>query len=239
MKSDRERDGLLGPVHTVECVRDPKRAVWTTCPSLEITYDRDGWRKEQVWADADGSASGRSVYRRNPATGNVEVENLDKAGKPTGIRSVISCDEVSRTFTEETFAAWGSAGRRVMRFDAHGNVSVEESFYSDGSLNNRLVEKYDKHGRHSETVFDDPHSVAAGKTTLRYDARGTLLEQDWYNKAGNLYSKDFFTDKLDSHGNWVERSSQPCEPSPEKPSELVCGALLTQRRRISYYEDGQ
>ncbi len=239
MKPDRERDGLVGPVHTVVCIPDAKRIIWATCPSLESIYDHDGWLEEQVFADADGSASGRGVSRRNPSTGNVEVEDLDKADKPTGIRRVISRNEASRTLTEETFTAQGSSGRRVMSVDEQGNVSVEESFYSDASLNNRLIHKYDEHGRHRETVWDDPHSVAPGKTTFKYNSRGMLVEEDWYSKAGKLYSKNFFTYKLDSHGNWVERSSQSCEPSAEKHSEPVCVALGTEKRQITYYEDGR
>ncbi len=238
MRSDRERDGLLGAVRKVECIRDPTRAIWTTCPSLETTYDHGGWIEEQVWADYDGSAAGRGVRRRNPTTGNVEVEGLDKSGNPTGIKQVITCNEASRTLTEETFTAQGGAGRRVLRFDVQGNPTVEETLYGDGLLNNRQIHNYDQAGRVTETTIEDPHDGAPGKVTYRYGVAGVLTERDWYNKAGKLYSKEFFTDKLDSHGNWVERSSRSCEPSLTKPSEFACGATTTEKRRLTYYDDG-
>lgn len=239
MRSDRERDGLLGAVRKVECIRDPTRAIWTTCPSLETTYDHGGWIEEQVWADYDGSAAGRSVRRRNPTTGNVELEGLDKTGNPTGIRQVITCDEASRTLTEETFTAQGRASRRVLTFDVQGNLTVEETLYGDGLLNNRQIHSHDQAGRLTETTIEDSHDIAPGKVTYQYGVAGALTERDWYNKAGKLYSKEFFTYKLDSHGNWVERSSRSCEPSPTKPGELVCGAPATEKRRITYYDDGR
>ena len=236
MRSDRERDGLLGAVRKVECIRDPTRAIWTTCPSLETTYDHGGWIEEQVWADYDGSAAGRGVRRRNPTTGNVEVEGLDKTGNPTGIRQVITCDEASRTLTEETFTEQGGAGRRVLTFDAQGNPTVEETLYGDGLLNNRQIHNYDQAGRLTETTIEDSHDIGPGKVTYRYGVAGALMERDWYNKAGKLYSKEFFTYKLDSHGNWMERSSHSCEPSPGKPAEFGCGAPTTERRRIIYHD---
>jgi len=126
-----------------------------------------------------------------------------------------------------------------MTFDPAGRLRADALFYADGSLNQRLVLSYDERGRVSVTQWDDPHTVAPGKTTFNYDGSRSAVEQSWYDKGGHLYSIDHFTYKRDSFGNWIERSKQSCRPPAKKGEPPACDPATTEHRRIIYFDPGR
>jgi len=238
-KPDRERDGLVGPVHTVTCEPAPGLNRSGACPFLNATYDRHGWLREQVYPDANGSPSSRSVYRRDPATGRTEVTNVDGAGKPTGTKVIIRFDAARGEAVSETFDAQGVAGREVQKYDRRGNLIEEKSFYWDGSIRHESHFTHDEHGRKIKLYDYDAHGPEITTVVFSYDEAGQVAEQTVYDEEGTLRGVYRNTYTEDGHGNWVRRSTRSCQPSREKGGELVCGAPSTETRRITYYNDGR
>jgi antitoxin component YwqK of YwqJK toxin-antitoxin module len=236
-KTDREREGLVGPVHTVTCEPAPGLHRWGTCPFLKATYDRGGWLLEQVYPNPNGSPSSRSVYRRDAATGRTEVTNVDGAGKPTGTKMIIRFDAARGEVVSETLDAEGVAGREVQKYDRRGNLIEEKSFYWDGSIRHESHFTHDEQGRIIKAFEYDPHGPEITTVVFSYDKTGQVAEETVYDEEGTLRGVNRNTYTLDGHGNWVQRSTRSCEPSREKRSELVCGAPRTETRRITYYND--
>jgi hypothetical protein len=244
-KPDRERDLLRGPVKTVACEFTPGFRSAVTCRVFRATYGRDGWLAEQVVPDNDGSPSQRTVFHGNRMTDTIESVTVNlRTGDTTTTTTRIIRDATRRTLTFETIDPSLPAGRYVAeteRYDSVGNLIESTGYYWNppGSVRHRSRFVYDDQDRIVKAIEWDPHGPDKATVLYKYDATGQVAEETWFSEDGTLRGTTRFKYKLDSHGNWLERTSQLCSPKTRPDGELVCDAPLTEKRTITYYKGGR
>lgn len=240
-ESDRERDGLRGPVHTITfqvSSEGPASPSPSPGQKVTVTYDRDGWQAEGAFTDTTGSVYSRNVYHRHGQDATVEMITLNPDGSTSG-KTVTTFDPKRGEVTRKTYVGDTVAGWTVEAVSEDCRVENSISYYGDGQVRHKSDFKYDKDGRRIEAMDWDPHGPDETRVAFKYDSNDRIIQETSMNLDGSVRGITRFTYKLDSHGNWVKRSRQSCEPSPENHGALVCGARTTERRQITYYEDGR
>ncbi len=234
-KPDREREGLRGPVQSVFYLGARSYNPGTGGAEADLVFDRQGWLLEARYGEA------RSLYQRNVKTGQTVIVNLGPDGRPTGVRTVVSFDARRQEVVEERTDKFGLIGRTVQRINGGGNIVERVDYYGNppGSIRHRSRFGYDNQGRMVKAIEWDPHGPDKATVLYKYDAAGQVAEESWFNEDGTLRGTTGFTYKLDSHGNWLERTSQLCGPGAKPDRKLGCSAPTTETRAITHYEGGR
>lgn len=157
-KTDREHDGLRGPVKSVrvrqETIVSANGNITDTPPSLinVITYDQTGNRSELALYDRSGSLSRRTVYEYDPETKkrsglsvynseNVMIRKVTDKFGPNGLkvsRTMNDYNEDGTLFrrTEITIGTFGDF--EVVEYNADGSP-VKKNIPSQESSSENLV----------------------------------------------------------------------------------------------------
>jgi hypothetical protein len=237
-KTDRDLEGLLGPVKTVSITRietsvgnvrpgEPKSA-----PSQSLTFDERGHMIEQYLTNRDGIPWKKWVYEYDANGYKSQQLEYDPTGRIT---------------TKKTFR---------YEFNTQGKVSTTLIYDADGKLYNRMVKTYNDRGLQTENITYDSTGSVSNKSIFTYDGKGAITEFALYNSAGVLVQKQIPRDaenemvlsnddgtlkmreirsnpkreEFDAHGNWIKETASIIKQSG-KAEEV----FEVTRRIITYY----
>ena len=208
------REGLLGPVKTVEYGRinytlnegksvEGKRVVFR-----KLIFNKLGYRSESATYGDGGSISEKLVYTYDVLDRNTGYEEysstLDKTlSRPR--KHVYLLDQNGRIVEYSVFEADGTQGSRfTYEYDVKGN-KVEEDFYSwMGSSLGRLVYTYDESGHQLTETSYDRNDTVSWKTVNSYDSQGRRIE--WAQFQGGVLRYKVIT-RYDDKGRPVEQET--------------------------------
>jgi YD repeat-containing protein len=232
MKTHRDKEGLLGPVHTVRThvTKLPAKIARpdTSGRTLEqmITYDSEGRKLEETIYGENGVIQSRKVYVRDPSqhTGWITYDSNGSLQE----RLVCVHDPDGRRAEHLTYGRDGKLERRqVTSHDKENKRCDSASYTADGTLISKHVTIYDDQEREIEKrmeMWSHEH-----RTVATYSDSGDTFELAWYsgdtlgsrfvmaNPEGPI-SQVFHYDgdgilqsretierlKFDDHGNWTE-----------------------------------
>ncbi len=189
-KSDRERDGLFGPVKSVltekeEEASGPKGKEIDKIFQSSATYDRNGNLLED-------QANMTDFVRKRKA------ERID-------------------TSTVKFHSAMGNSTEHY-KFDAAGNITEMTVTYGEGkdAHSNTSRYKYDAQGRMSEDDTVDDDGKVRSYILYTHDTKGNLVKQEnCLNGAKPPCATGEYTYKFDAHGNWIWRAEKDSHIPPE------------------------
>jgi hypothetical protein len=240
--SDRELDGLTGPVKSV-------KVEWkeiTTFPGRDLRNDlifisEDYYAETGQVTEELGENDYKAIYSTidgfktakfppSPTTGNkftiigkvdnspIEIpERLTDPDPRFDLRFTYEYDDLGRVKTERLFESNGKLQRlQTFKYAANGKVSVETTTYTTAIITD----------------------------TYTYDQKGFLIEslRDSYFKGASTHGtrKTIYSEyRVDSHGNWISRRVQVLDfgqGSPEqKPGQAKYDTIHIEYRTITYY----
>jgi antitoxin component YwqK of YwqJK toxin-antitoxin module len=160
MKTDREKDGWLGPVKSVVTEMAPftKRAGhWVLNPRTKgfaTTYDRDGRKTTESFGS----------------------DVLFSAGHPND--TINKSDDEGHVIEQEKYQNGTLQYRVFFTYDAEGRETERTVCSPDGTLLTSTIHKYDAHGKAIEmSVYKSDGSVDHKISyTNTYDSKGNLIE---------------------------------------------------------------
>lgn len=210
-QTDREHQGLLGPVKSVETyvvnytLRGGKTVRGARVPWQKAVYAGDGRLTESVTHDPRGGVLERLVYtfdESNRPTGYEEYASAVDRTLTAARRHVYEVDAAGRRTEYRVYETDGSpAGRFTYKYDGGGNLAEEAYYYHTGKLGGRTVYAYDAGGRRvAQTTFDGEGNVA-WKAVWSYDERGRVAEDVRYEGEKLRYR---IVSKYDERGRLTE-----------------------------------
>ena len=216
-KTDKDRDGLLGPVKKVEAYliefagKDvEKRRRWHT-----TTYNPEGNILEKVTYDQNDAILEKLVHTYDANGRNTGYEEypalLDKT-LTIPRRHVYKLDEAGRRVEYTLFESNGSFGTRfVYKYDAKGNMTEQQWYVHTGRLGGRLVRTFDENGNQTSEASYQPNGALDWKSISKYDANGNKTE--WLQHRGTtLRYKILFS--YDSKGRMLEKETFEFNSTP-------------------------
>jgi hypothetical protein len=165
-KADREKDGLTGPISTIETGRidysliEGRTVEGKGVRSQVTSYNGEGQRLERSTFDPKGEILERLVY------------TYDAGGRNTGY--------------EEYYKAATKPRRHVFLLDDKGNQTEYKVYEADGTLASRFLYKYDDKRNKTEEIFYSWNGIRTGKLVYEYDDRGNQLTQTSYNQDDSI-----------------------------------------------------
>jgi len=246
-KTDRMREGLVGPVKRVlvEIATIEQRQGGThelpRIPWTSTEYNRRGMRVLEDQLYRNSALDFKSVFRYD-GSGRLEsgVE-YDAKGIET-FKWTYTYSASGEKVEERRIQADGKLfSTRRSFYDAQGNLIKEEYFPPHTKNHFRWIFRYDLQGRKLEERYillhPDPRSgkvteILNFHTVFSYDPQGVLLREVRQNGFGELEWDKHYDYKYDKEGNWIYRkASQPqglIEGAPLVPSDVTY-------RTISYF----
>ncbi len=178
MKTDREKDGLVGAVQSVrqECAyisrKDDKWLIHLRKLESMTTYDRDGKRTDQS-------------YMNQVIHGSPNPDDVNKY------------DEEGNLVEHEKYSNGLLQYKVLFYYDAEGREVERIVHNPDATLNSRTVCNYDERGRATEmsTYMSDGTLDCKHTYTNKYDSNGNLVEMTvrrWTNSNGELLYEPLF-----------------------------------------------
>jgi hypothetical protein len=252
-QTDRERDGLLGPVRQVTTT---SRTTSTT-----QTYDANGALLETIArADAlDPAESGevqKTVYLYDASGRRIREMIMGEDGQEYVAR-LYGYDAVGRRVAEAAHGMCASLARlRVFAYDEAGRLRDEYvyqfrvvlklvyAYDGRGVLVSRAAYRKDRLEMITRYVHDangrliEESDIVDGRPAARrfyeYDERGNKTKQALANLANpSLNAKEAWSYEYDAQGNWITRTRQqiiaPADPTDDRPPVEIT------RRTIEYY----
>jgi YD repeat-containing protein len=193
--------------------------------------------------------------------GGFEDERLDYLDGRLDARTVYTYSTTAKDKRTEmvSYTASGAImSRTVYAYDAQGNQAEIVSYGPDGTVREKIVSSFDAGNRRTKTahydgagtlvreeVFDEKGEVvestsaeskAPGKYDSRYDARGNMIETDYYDTNGKLRYKVSVEYEYDGEGNWTKRALSDCTYLADR---TVCRRLGVTYRTFTYHEAGK
>ena len=165
MKTDRENDELLGPVHTVRTYVTKLPAKMRRAPSSGqtrrkmSTYDLEGRKIEEVGYREDDSPYSRSeiIYDAEGRRSKKLMFDMDGSLKS---RDVYSYSADGSEQEKHRYQADDMLRERVIRRrDDRGNTREKIMYLGDGRLMSKMVMSYDDKGQEIEVVLCHESSV--------------------------------------------------------------------------------
>lgn len=220
LKSDREKDRLLGPVQTVTTeitefsINDGKSAEGPRMPVQTTSYDARGNRLKRVDFNRDGSTAQTIVYTYDAEGRSTGYEDYTP-GLSAPRKHVYVMDGNGIRTEYKMVQPTGSAAdeKYLYKYDDKGN-KIGEELYHKTTLVSRNENAYDEQGRLiSRTIYNPDGSVAAriansftpdGKPAERIRHDGGLLTyhvRHTYDDKGRLT-------QLETIGSYVEMDSR-------------------------------
>lgn len=206
-KSDRERDGLVGPVQSVllELVelstRSGKEVEIKRRPHQLVAYNESGSEIERVNFNEDGSISDKSVRL------------YDSAGKQIGWKEYQGPDAKPGRSSTWDYDANGNLAevrvqyqgllelRTVYTYDNHRRKVEESRFADDGAFRDRSVYAYNAAGQLVETTYYH-NEVLNGKVHRRYNESGSLVKETQFDIVHPESTAEY---AYDSSGREIEK----------------------------------
>ncbi len=190
-KTDREQDGLRGPVKTVrvrqETIVSANGNVTDTPPSLisVVTYDQAGNRTELALYDRRGSLSRRTVYEYDPET-----------KKRSGL-SVYNSENVMTRRVTDRFGPNGLKVSRTMNDYKEDGTLFRRTEITIGTFGDFEVAEYNADG--SPVKKNIPSQESSSENLVTERARVQLDDDKVVGYGGS--AGEYFDQ--DAHGNWT------------------------------------
>lgn len=211
-ETDREREGLVGPVHTVvsemaQLSRQEDHWVEEARVRLQASaYDAKGNLTEQTLYHPDGVLARKSV-RTYGTRGTLTKEILYNPDDSIWRQTVYSHDSEGKISEAAHYAADGAlAFKDIYTYDAAGNLTEFLSLDPEGYPLRKNVYSYGPGGHvREQAVYDADDALPTARNAYTYDATGNLTEVITYGRAGTLSSRWVYT--YDAKGNqtqWIE-----------------------------------
>jgi hypothetical protein len=256
--TERERDGLVGPVHQVVST--------TEATTATRTYSRDGVLLEAVTRDAPprdqpdlGERTQRVVYAHD-IHGRRIREMIDEGdGQPYLSRAYAYDDggkmvaealyNMCGTFSSLTLYSYDGAGRlredlsyrlrslykRTYELDSHGRTAARKNYKNDKLLSFTGY-RYDAQGRLIGQSEHRPDGELESAATYQYDQKGNQTLEEVTNPAdSSLNGAAASTYEFDARGNWITRTVRRHGGSPDDGGKMQDAAADVTRRAITYY----
>ena len=263
-KTDRERDGLLGPVQVVReetAKLSLKSGKWAegdrVLISIKIynaegymvkegqlfqrrikTYDAKGNLTEEARYKADGSLDWKLVYSHD-GNGNLTEEARHVGDGKAVWKRIYTYDAKGNKTSSTTYEIVGSRAwqteKHVYTYDNKGNLTVDASYYRDGSLNDKRTYVYDDMGKRAEEA-DYHDGSLSGKNTYAYDAKGNLTKKDYLTKEGDVSWVEVW--KYDDKNNLIESASYDGKDSLEYKETRIYDVNGNLTEQAGYEADG-
>lgn len=225
-QTDRERQGLVGPVKSVETyvvnypLRDGKTERGSRVPWHTAAFDRAGHFTEKVTHDARGNVLERLVYTfdaKGRPTGYDEYASAVDKSLASARRHVYAVDAAGRRTEYRVFEASGvPAGRFTYKYDDAGRLIEDGYYYHTGKFGGRTVYAYDDAGRQvGETGYDAEGNVGR-KAVRSYDERERRVEELRYDGEKLKYK---ILSRHDARGRVLEVETVEFNTDPDlRPS---------------------
>lgn len=231
--SERELDGFKGKVKSVTTVRqviESKNYRDNTLKTLRDRveyYDEDGFptktidyehNYKDVYAIIDGDLT--SKYSQLDKT---QVRRLTIVGSETETKKEVKPED-------ECFDI-----KFKYEFDGKGRIVERKTYGNNGDLYRKIVYKYDKKGVLAEELRYDDGTRLNEQYFYKYDSDGNLIEAKQILHRPNKNNISFlkYSDyKLDSQGNWIERTVTSLKKSRGKELKVV----IKNSRNIEYFK---
>jgi hypothetical protein len=204
--SDREQDGLLGPVKTIisewSPVGGPRNGIHpgTRCPSQSSVYNEHG-RLEQrsSFAGACGCEEIRDVY--SYAQDGSQTEKTERIPAP-------GCPPPPPPMAAPPGSRPAGPPHRVFKYDDAGREVESSLLWPDGSLISKSVYEYDAKGRLTETtVFDGKGQMTYHNITVFNGESKTPASSTYFRPDGKKSSQITYSEyELNTQGDWVKRT---------------------------------
>jgi hypothetical protein len=238
-KTDRENQGLIGPVKTVSTKRtetpvrdgrpgEPKLAEWQL-----FTFDVQGHMIQEEPLNPDGTASDKWVYVYGADGYLSERSGYDSSGRLIEKNTYrYEFDAQGRWITKSTYDADGKLYNRMVRnYDYRGLMTDSTTYNGNGSVSNRSTFAYDQKGKASEFALYDSAGALMQRQTVTNGRNEMLLgNYDGSPKSRQVRSPPI-KDEFDAHGNWTRLTTNK-EVTQSGRTEAT---LEITRRIITYY----
>lgn len=225
-KTDRERDGLKGPVQTVRVRKgtlldeNDRQTQGPVVLSHAVTYDQSGNRIERTFYDHTGTFSRRLVYTLDPQT-KKKSGLISYDSQNSMVRKVVDTYGSTGLRTNSNihdYAEDGTLFRRTeLTFDGFGLLVEVATYGIDGSLIKR-----------ERAPFVEPEGQFT--TSLSESAAESA---DRLVSFGGSGSKKL--DEPDSHGNWTEGFMPLSSRTYESGKKIKVAEVVY--REFTYYKD--
>ncbi len=210
-ESDREQDGLIGPVRTV---------IWE-------------WASVKCVAGkcVEGERAVTSRQKYEPGGSVVGGRGRPDVDDPRTRMRLYPFDESIPRIESPTYAEDGSLlYTEVYTYDNKGRRAEHVSYDAGGAVRYRELIVFDKHGTLAEENNYDGKGRLEGWTKITRDERGNVIEgEEGEGSFRRIVASSY---ELDYMGNWVKakRSS-----SVFKDGRLTSEAYTVEYRTITYY----
>ena len=252
MRTDREKDGLLGPAHrvhtnTIEILKDNYGYLEKSRFSQATTYDFTGNRIKEEHYNIDGSLSLKVVLAYGDGRLK-EVTSYSGLGALLG-KTDYTYDVQGRLVEESFHNAAGEISRqKSFSYNASGK-KVEDFFFDagpghayeiEGAVYNAegasLIESfYDSDGKLTEVLFYDDNRSLISRTIMKYDSDDNLVEDAQYIGSAILAGKAPELKDLLPFGTALFRRLYVYDAEKNKNEErLYFGDSLTSKRVLVY-----
>ena len=187
-KTDREREGLVGPVKSVKAYfinsgpkpKEEKRRSWYT-----TTYNTEGNISERASHDESGAITAKYIHTYDAngrSTGYEEYAAVLDKTLTIPRRHVYKLDEEGRKVEYIVFESDGSIGTRfVYKYDPKGNLIEQDWYAHTGKLGGRLVSTFDDKGNQTSETSYEADGTLSWKNISKFDSNGNRTECDQYH----------------------------------------------------------
>lgn len=157
----------------------------STVPERRVyVLDEAGRRSEEREILPGGNLVGRTAFAYDSAGRTRLMTRFDPQGEERW-RTAQEYDAAGRVRAQRFLHAGARESRTVYDYDERDNLTLMESYDSDGRLEARQVTRYDGAGRkHEEEIHDG--AQPRWRVEYRYDAEGRLREKETYDANPRL-----------------------------------------------------
>jgi len=193
-KTDRERDGLHGPVKSVKIWRTESErengelVEGERIPVAEVAYNRDGYRTlVRQFTLSGGTFSERSVEYGKP--GEISLEVIDH--REPGESGTWSYNRIGNKATAVFTNPEGEVvqSRRMVE-DQKGRIIDDRKFGAEGEEFYRIEATYEDSNLIETKRFE--HGQYEGRVERKYDDEGRLVEEFRRDSFDSPYSRSVF-----------------------------------------------
>lgn len=186
-KTDKEREGLVGPVKSVQVylVEFTKKDEGTRHLRYRTTYNTDGNISERVTFDRSGAITAKYIHTydgNGRSTGYEEYVGLLDKTLSGPRRHVYTLNAEGRKVEYIVFESNETIGTRfVYKYDAKGNLIEEQWYAHTGQLGGRTVYTFDDKGNQTSQTAHQADGAVNWKNVSKYDDNGNRTEMLQYD----------------------------------------------------------
>jgi TonB family protein len=222
-RTDRDRDGLKGPVGVVRI----EVARFSNSAGKAVEGSRV--RRERRTYDEQGNLYHEALY-----DGDYVISSRFYFYESSDIQSVVAYIRKGSEVVSTGFAAADRQGMNTLRFrlnhknDAAGNRIGTAMTAEDGTPVRKLAYSYDKLGDLTEVAQYSGDGKLLHKWV--YNATNDIKQHDEFSEAGTLMYRESYSYEYDGQKNWIKRvsSRQVSRTGRPEPFEVAY-------RTIAYY----